>query len=165
VSPTQFWQDPSSIRAASDKALRDDAKIARTIVARLRHRSHGNPMTDRIILKRIAVYANHGLLAEEERMGQRFYISLDCRLDLGPAGRADDVTKTASYEKLAEIVTTISANRRFKLIEALAEAIAKEILARSPLIQSLTVRVDKPSAPIPAILDEIAIVIERHRDA
>jgi dihydroneopterin aldolase len=122
-------------------------------------------MTDRIILKRIAVYANHGLLAEEARMGQRFYISLDCRLDLKPAGRSDSVSKTVSYDQLAEIVTSVSANRRFKLIEAFAETIAADILAKFPTIESLIVRIDKPSAPIPAILDEIAIEIERHRDA
>jgi dihydroneopterin aldolase len=121
-------------------------------------------MTDRILLNRIAVYANHGLLAEEERMGQRFYISLDCRLDLRPAGQSDMVGKTVSYDQLAEIVTSISANRRFKLIEAFAEAIAAEILSKFPRINSLNVRVDKPSAPIPAILDEIAIVIERQRN-
>ena len=122
-------------------------------------------MTDRIILKRIAVYANHGLLAEEARIGQRFYISLDCRLDLKPAGSSDSVAKTVSYDQLAEIVTSVSANRRYKLIEAFAETIATEILAKFPAIDSLTVRVDKPSAPIPAILDEIAIEIERYRDA
>jgi dihydroneopterin aldolase len=121
-------------------------------------------MTDRIILKRIAVYANHGLLPEEERMGQRFYISLDCSLDLKPAGQSDSVGKTVSYDQLAEVVTTISATRRFKLIEAFAEAIAAEILAKFARIDSLTVRIDKPSAPIPAILDEIAIVIERQRN-
>ncbi len=121
-------------------------------------------MTDHIILKRIAVYANHGLLAEEERMGQRFFISLDCRLDLRPAGRSDSVSKTVSYDQLAEIVTSVSANRRFKLIEAFAEAIATDILAKFKAINSLTVRIDKPSAPIPAILDEIAIIIERHRE-
>ncbi len=120
-------------------------------------------MTDRIILKRIALYGNHGLLAEEKRLGQRFYISLDCRIDLRKAGETDDLHQTVSYDKLAEIVTTISANTRFKLIEAFAEAIAREILATFPLIESLKVRIDKPSAPVPAILDEIAIEIERHR--
>ena len=39
-------------------------------------------MTDRIILTRIAVYAYHGILAEEEKLGQRFYVSLEARLDL-----------------------------------------------------------------------------------
>ena len=37
-------------------------------------------MSDRILVTRIAVFAYHGLLEEEARLGQRFYISLDCRL-------------------------------------------------------------------------------------
>jgi len=121
-------------------------------------------MTDRIILNRIAIYANHGLLAEEARMGQRFYISLECRLDLSPGGRTDDVAMTVSYDQLVAVVTSVSTARRFQLIEAFAETIAAEILAKFARIDSLTVRIDKPSAPIPAILDDIAIVIERHRN-
>jgi dihydroneopterin aldolase len=102
-------------------------------------------MSDRIVVDRIAVFAFHGLLPEEARLGQRFYVSLDVRLDLGPAGRSDDVARTVSYAVLTEIVTRIATQRRFALIEALAEAIAGEILDRHPLIREIRVRVDKPS--------------------
>jgi len=122
-------------------------------------------MTDRILLTRIATYAYHGVFPEEERLGQRFYISLDCRLDLGPAGRSDDWSKTASYDQLAEIAVNVSTGQRFHLIEALAEKVAAEILAKFPAITSILVRVDKPAAPIPTILDGITIEIERHRAA
>ncbi len=122
-------------------------------------------MTDRIILSRIAVYAYHGVFPEEERLGQRFYISIDCQIDLRPAGRSDDWSLTASYDKLAEIVVSISTGQRFHLIEALAEKVAAEILAKFPAITQIRVRVDKPSAPIPTILDGITIEIERRRDA
>jgi dihydroneopterin aldolase len=121
-------------------------------------------MPDRILLSRIAVYAYHGVFPEEEKLGQRFYISLECRIDLGPAGRSDNWSKTASYDQLAEIVTSVSAGQRFHLIEALAEKVAGEILAKFPAITSILVRVDKPAAPIPTILDAIAIEIERHRN-
>jgi dihydroneopterin aldolase len=120
-------------------------------------------MTDRILVQRIAVFAYHGLLEEEARLGQRFYVSLDCRLDLAPAGRSDDVAHTVSYADLTEIVTRIATQRRFSLIEALAEAIAAEILARHPLVVALSVRVDKPSAPVPAVIEGVAIEITRHR--
>ena len=120
-------------------------------------------MTDRILVQRIAVFAYHGLLEEEARLGQRFYVSLDCRLDLAPAGRSDDVAHTVSYADLTEIVTRVSTQRRFALIEALAEAIAAEILVRHEPIRSLTVRVDKPSAPVPAVIEGVAIAITRHR--
>jgi dihydroneopterin aldolase len=121
-------------------------------------------MSDRILVERIAVFAYHGLLAEETRLGQRFYVSLDCRLDLAPAGRSDDVARTVSYADLTEIVVRIATERRFALIEALAEAIAAEILEQHPPITELRVRVDKPSAPVPAIIDGVAIEIVRTRE-
>ncbi|KQP90853.1 MULTISPECIES: dihydroneopterin aldolase [unclassified Methylobacterium] len=120
-------------------------------------------MSDRILVTRIAVFAYHGLLAEEARLGQRFYISLDCRLDLSPAGRSDDVARTVSYADLTEIVTRIATERRFALIEALAEAIAEDILGQHPAITEVRVRVDKPSAPVPAVIEGVAIEIVRTR--
>lgn len=120
-------------------------------------------MTDRILVERIAVFAYHGLLEEEARIGQRFYISLDCRIDLRPAGLSDDVAKTVSYADLTEIVVRIATTRRFALIEALAEAIAAEILERFESVDSIVVRVDKPSAPVPAVIDGVAISILRSR--
>ena len=122
-------------------------------------------MTDRILVERIAVFAYHGLLAEEARIGQRFYISLDCALDLGPAGRSDDVAQTVSYADLTGIVVRIATERRFALIEALAEAIAAEILDGFPLLDTVTVRVDKPSAPVPAVIEGVSIAITRRRQA
>ncbi|WP_018043611.1 dihydroneopterin aldolase [Methylobacterium sp. 88A] len=120
-------------------------------------------MTDRILVERIAVFAYHGLLEEEARIGQRFYISLDCRIDLRPAGLSDDMAKTVSYADLTEIVVRIATTRRFALIEALAEAIAAEILERFEGVDSIVVRVDKPSAPVPAVIDGVAISILRSR--
>lgn len=120
-------------------------------------------MSDRILVERIAVFAHHGLLPEETRLGQRFYLSLDCALDLAPAGRSDDVARTVSYADLTAVTVSIATERRFDLIEALAEAVAAAILAQFPAIEAITVRVDKPSAPVPAILDGVAVLITRRR--
>ena len=121
-------------------------------------------MTDRIILSRIAVYAYHGLHPEEEKLGQRFYVSLEARLDLRPAAEHDDWKRTVSYDRLAKIVVDVATERRFSLIEALAEVIARQILASYTQIHTIVVRVEKPAAPIPTILDGVAIEIERTRN-
>jgi 7,8-dihydroneopterin aldolase/epimerase/oxygenase len=120
-------------------------------------------MPDRILVHRIAVFAYHGVLPEEARLGQRFYVSLDCGLDLAPAGDSDDVSHTVSYADLTDIAVTIASNKRFALIEALAEAIADEILARFATIERVTVRVDKPSAPVAAVIDGVSVEITRYR--
>lgn len=120
-------------------------------------------MSDRILVRRIAIFAHHGVLPEETRLGQRFFVSLDVRLDLSPAGRSDDLAATVSYADLTEIATRLATSRRFRLIEALAETIAAEALATWPAIEAITVRVDKPGAPVPAILDGVAVEITRRR--
>lgn len=120
-------------------------------------------MADHILVHRIAVFAYHGVLAEEARLGQRFMISLDCCLDLSEAGTSDDVATTVSYADLTEIAIEIATSRRFALIEALAEAIAGAILGRFDAIETVSVRVDKPSAPVAAVIDGVSVVIERNR--
>ncbi|MEE7504669.1 dihydroneopterin aldolase [Methylobacterium sp. C33D] len=120
---------------------------------------------DLIRVSRIAVFGRHGVLAEEAVLGQRFYISLEAELDLGPAGRSDDVAGTVSYADLTAVTVAIATERRFNLIEALAETVAAEILARFARVEAITVQVDKPSAPVPAILDSVGVAITRRRGA
>lgn len=121
-------------------------------------------MTDRIFVHNISVYGYHGLHPEEEKLGQRFHVWLTAAVDTRPAGLADDFAKTVSYVDLTEIAVEIATKRRFRIIEALAETIAAEILARLPLVRSIVVRVDKPSAPVPAVIDGVSVEIERSRD-
>ena len=120
-------------------------------------------MSDRIILERIAVFAHHGALPEEARTGQRFYLSLDCQLDLAEAARTDELAATVSYVDIAALAVRIATERRFALIEALAGTIAAEVLSAFPPLEAVTVRVDKPGAPLPVILDGVAVVVTRRR--
>lgn len=135
---------PTSVPTSAPPALRDAA-------------------SDRILLSRIALFAYHGLHPEEERLGQRFFVSLDVGLDLRAAGRDDDWHSTACYAQLTQLVQDIGVGRRFRTIEGLAEAIATGALAAETRIERVTVRVDKPSAPVPAIIDGIAVEITRTR--
>jgi dihydroneopterin aldolase len=118
-------------------------------------------VSDHIIVSRIAIYAYHGLHPEEEKLGQRFYVSLDCCVDLREAGQADDWERTVCYGRLTEIVSTIATGRRFRTIEALAETIAADVLATFARIEVITVRVEKPGAPVPAIIDGVCVEITR----
>jgi 7,8-dihydroneopterin aldolase/epimerase/oxygenase len=118
---------------------------------------------DLIRVSRIAVFGHHGVLPEEAVLGQRFYISLEASLDLAEAGRSDDVVQTVSYADLTQIVVEIATRRRFNLIEALAEAIAATVLERFARIDAIRVRVDKPSAPVQAVLDGVSVEIARSR--
>ncbi|PLW78539.1 dihydroneopterin aldolase [Cohaesibacter celericrescens] len=118
---------------------------------------------DRIILRDLAFFAYHGVYQEEASLGQRFYFDLDCYTDLRPAGISDDENDTVRYDHIAKRVENIVLNKRFNLIEALAEAVAKDLLTNMDKLQKVRVRVRKPAAPIAAIVKDIAVEIKRTR--
>ena len=121
------------------------------------------PNRDRISIQRIGVFAYHGVYEEEGRLGQRFYVSIDAWLDLAPAGREDNLEKSVSYADIAAQVQEIAVGQRYQIIEALAEAIAGELLRNFPLIDEISVTVEKPNAAVAAILDSIFVTIHRAR--
>jgi len=120
-------------------------------------------MSDKIFVHRIAVFAYHGLHVEESRLGQRFYISLVAGLDTRAAGRSNDLGQTVDYGRMTDITVAIATQNRYPLIEALAETVAARLLAEFPLIDEITVRVDKPSAPIAHVIDGASVEITRSR--
>ena len=118
---------------------------------------------DRIVISRIGVFAYHGVYDEEGRLGQRFFVSIEARLDLAPAGRADDLDLSVSYADITARVQEIAVSNRYRIIEALAEAIAGDLLREFPRIEEVGVTVEKPNAAVAAILDNIAVTIHRAR--
>ena len=120
-------------------------------------------MSDHILVKDLIVYAYHGVHPEEQRLGQRFEVDLDCEIDLTEAAARDTAGATVSYTRLVEIVQELSAGRKFFLIEALAGTIADTVLERYPQFERVTVTVRKPSAPIPASLSYVGVQVTRDR--
>jgi dihydroneopterin aldolase len=121
---------------------------------------------DTIELRGLTFYGYHGAYAEEQKLGQRFVVDVRLGLDLAEAGRTDDLSRTVDYGKVAEMVRGIVEGPRFKLIEALAEALAVAILAAHPLVERIDVRVEKPSAPVSAAPSGlVAVEIHRRRNS
>jgi dihydroneopterin aldolase len=118
-------------------------------------------MTDRIFFRGITLFGRHGVFAEEQTLGQRFVVDLDCWLDLRPAGASDRTADTVNYTRIYEAVRAAVEDERF----ALAQRIAARILAAFPPIASVRVEVRKPSAPIQGHFDTVGVEITRTREA
>jgi dihydroneopterin aldolase len=103
---------------------------------------------DRILVRNLRVFAHHGVLPEEAERGQVFVIDLDLSLDLGPAGRSDDLDRTVDYGGLTGRVADLVATRRRNLVEAVAQDVADLVLA-DRRVREVRVRVTKPQAPLP----------------
>ncbi|MBO4845414.1 MAG: 2-amino-4-hydroxy-6-hydroxymethyldihydropteridine diphosphokinase [Lachnospiraceae bacterium] len=115
---------------------------------------------DVIHIKRLEIFANHGVIPEENTLGQKFIISADLYKDLRKAGKSDDVEETVHYGKAAVLIKQISEKSVFRLIEKLAEEIADALLKNFP-VEKVRVVIEKPWAPVRLPLDTVAVEIER----
>lgn len=118
---------------------------------------------DKIYLNEMEFYGYHGVLQEETKLGQRFRINIVAELDFQEAGKTDNLEKTVSYAEIYEVCKKIVEGKPYKLIEAVAEKIAEEVLTTFTLIERLTVKVVKPDPPIPGHYRSVAVEITRGR--
>ena len=120
-------------------------------------------MPDRILLDGMVFQARHGVYEHEKTTSQRFEVDVELFLDLQPAGLEDDLERTLDYGRVYETVRTIVESTTFNLIEALAEAIAHELLADFPALEELQVRVRKPEVKLGGPLRSAGVQIRRLR--
>jgi dihydroneopterin aldolase len=119
---------------------------------------------DKIILSRLQVYAYHGVLPEEQRLGQSFFISLTAELDIRSAAQKDDESLSVCYATLAQCAHDQVRSQKFRTLEALTESLANVALQSFPTLKAITVRVEKPNAPMPYAYDTVAVEIRREQE-
>ncbi|OQP04411.1 dihydroneopterin aldolase [Geobacillus sp. 46C-IIa] len=129
----------------------------------MRCSGRGRAAIDKIYVREMEFYGYHGVLPEEHVLGQRFVIDVTLELDLRPAGRSDCLEHTVNYADVYERCRAIVEERTFALIEAVAEAIADELLTAFPAVQRCAVRVTKPNPPIRGHYGHVAVEIVRGR--
>lgn len=119
-------------------------------------------MTDKVTLSGMRFFAYHGALPEERTRGQEFIVDVELESELHAAGRRDDLDLTVDYRKVYEVVTRVMEGQRRQLIEALADAIARRLLALDR-VTAVTVRVRKPGVKLAGPLDWSGVEIHRRR--
>ncbi len=115
---------------------------------------------DKIIFEKMQFYAYHGVFEEENRLGQKFEIDLEMFLNLQKAGSSDELDDTINYAKVYDVVNEIVMGTKMKLLEAIAENIAKELLKQFTL-DEIIVRVRKLNPPIHGYLKSVSVEIRR----
>ncbi|MBI4212894.1 MAG: dihydroneopterin aldolase [Chloroflexi bacterium] len=123
-------------------------------------------MTDAIRLNDIVLYGYHGVLPEEQKLGQRFIVNVEISVDLRKVGESDDLTQTVDYAEILELIKAIVAGPPQHLIESVAERIAAAVLEQFPLADAVSVSVRKPSVPIAdVVLGSSEVQIHRTRSS
>lgn len=116
---------------------------------------------DKIIIKDLEIYANHGVLKEERELGQKFVVSCVLYLDTRKAASDDDINQTIDYGKICFRITRFLTEHTYKLIETAAEEMVKELLYTIPAIEKIDFDLYKPWAPIGLPLSNVGVSISR----
>ena len=121
-------------------------------------------MSDRIVLAGMTFQARHGVNDWEKVQAQRFEVDVEMAVDVQQAGLDDNIDWTVDYSAAYETIRQIVESTTFNLIEALAEAIAHELLGEHTLVQEVVVRVRKPEVKLGGPLAYAGVEIHRVRE-
>ena len=114
-----------------------------------------------IELEGLEVRGFHGVEPGEREQGQAFVYDVQ-PVAHDAAIRSDQLADTVDYTKVVACIVEISEGQRFNLLEALAAAVADELIERFPVSRA-TVRVRKPEVQLAAPVAFAAATVERVR--
>lgn len=112
---------------------------------------------DTIVIQDVEVRFHVGVPDAERAQPQRLLISVELDLDTRAAAAADDLAQTVNYFDLHQRIVRMGDGREWKLIETLAEDIARLVLGELR-VQAVRVEVKKFILPETR---HVAVRIER----
>jgi dihydroneopterin aldolase len=117
----------------------------------------------KIELRGIELFAFHGVLGQERERGQRFLVDLELDVEertAETAAASDRIEDAVDYREVVEAVREVSDAHAYRLLEALASALAETLLGRFPLTRA-RVTVRKPDVVLSPPAEHAAVVVER----
>ena len=106
---------------------------------------------DQIKIKRLEVFAKHGVLTEENVLGQKFLISATLYCDTKKAGKSDQLEDSVNYAAVAKLIEEETKQETFCLLERLTFS----------QIEKVDIEIEKPWAPVMLPLDTVSVCISR----
>lgn len=119
---------------------------------------------DKILVKGLEIFAYHGVNPEEKIEGQRFILDITADVDLSKPCITDNVDDTVSYAKIIKEAAKIFTSQKDDLLERASRRVAEGLLQAFDKIESVTILLKKPDAPIKADFDYVAVEITLGRN-
>ena len=107
-------------------------------------------MTDCVFVRGLEFEGNHGYSAAERRGTRRFRVNLTLELPLAAAAKSDRIADTVDYWRVSEAVIALGTKSTFRLLEALAGAIAAKIQDLYPHA-GVAIELEKLAPPCPGV--------------
>jgi len=115
-----------------------------------------------IKVKNIRVYAYHGCLVEEGKIGSDYRVDITVKANLSKSAISDNLEDTVDYVHLNKIVKEEMAIRS-KLLEEVAKRILERILNEISIVKSTKVEVSKLNPPIGGNVAMVTIEMSKTR--
>ena len=116
---------------------------------------------DKIRIKNLEVFGNHGVFPEENKLGQKFLVSAVLYTDTREAGLTDDLTKSIHYGEVSHFITKFMSKNTYQLIESAAEQLARALLLEYERLEWIDLEIQKPWAPIGLPLESVSVEVSR----
>ena len=120
--------------------------------------------SDSILISGLEFYAYHGASDQEQTVGHRYQVDVRLTVDTRAAGAGDRLSDTVNYSRVAKRLLEIGTQEQYRLLEALAARMVTAVFADFPLVESLTLRVQKMVPPMNAIVSSVGVEITRSRE-
>lgn len=115
-----------------------------------------------IKVSNIRIYAYHGCLIEEGKIGSDYRVDLTVKANLSKSAKTDNLTDTVDYVHLNKIVKQEMAIRS-KLLEEVCKRILDRIIAEIPIVKKVKVAVSKLNPPIGGNVAMVTIEMSKKR--
>ena len=113
-----------------------------------------------ILLENMEFYAFHGHYAEEQKIGNRFQVSLSLDTDLQKPADTDNLKDTIDYSRVYEIVAH-EMQVPSRLLEHIAGRIIDSLYKGFSGIEKITVKVTKLNPQVGGKTEGVSIVITK----
>ncbi|MEM9652771.1 MAG: dihydroneopterin aldolase [Actinomycetota bacterium] len=117
---------------------------------------------DRVEVRGLELLVFCGVLPEEQARRQPFLFDLDLYLDLTAASTSDNLSDTANYGDIIDMLAAKLTDERFQLLERMAARIS-ELIFDSVDVDEVTVTARKLRPPVAAHVDTTGVRIHRVR--
>ena len=115
-----------------------------------------------IKVENIRVYAFHGCLKEETKIGSDYRVDLEVKADLQASALSDELKDTVDYVLLNNIVKE-EMQQPSKLLETVAKRILTRIFNEDSLVRKASVSVSKLNPPIGGDVEMVTIKMTERR--
>jgi dihydroneopterin aldolase len=115
-----------------------------------------------IKVENIRVFAHHGCLKEETKIGCDYRVDLKIKANLQTSAKTDDLSDTVDYVFLNRIVRE-EMLKPSKLLETVAKRILNRIFKEDKLVDKATICVSKLNPPIGGDVEMVTIKMTEKR--